>query len=391
MLQDITIDELVVGMYVVQVLEQTGQVLIKTEGLVNSAAMIAQLKQRGVRRLQVDPSKQRKTDQPEVAAPTPEPISKTPIQQELGRAHQLYQAAKAVQQKAFSDILQGKAIELEPFQRCADGVIESVFRNQDALLCMTQIREKDSYLLEHSLNVSILMTIFAKHLGLPEDEIQQLATGALLHDIGKIRIPDHILHKPGKLTADEFVVMKSHVNHSTDILRQMTGLSELSIAVAAMHHERLDGGGYPQGLTSAQLPRYARMIAIVDTYDAITATRCYKAGQTNLTAFKILRKDSHSHFDAELVTKFIQAIGVYPVGSLVKLKSQKLAIVTESNWDEPAKPKVKVFYHCRFARHIEVQTLDLASPRHDDAIEAAVKPEDFGIDLIKFFRQSVLG
>ncbi len=170
-----------------------------------------------------------------------------------------------------------------------------------------------------------------------------------------------------------------------EILKQTAGISAISLDVAAAHHERLDGRGYPLGLTADNISLYARMIAIVDTYDAITAERVYKEGQTCLNALKILRKDSGTMFDAELVNRFIGAVGIYPPGTLVRLKSQKVALVTETNWDDATKPRLKTFYHAKFARYLEVQELDLASSKTDDAIEAVVKPEDYNIDLQKFF------
>jgi putative nucleotidyltransferase with HDIG domain len=393
-LKTIKIQDAIVGMYVVAVTKQQGNVQMTSEGWIRTEAVLQQLKAKGVLELQIDPSKQLPTAEESQAA---EPVSAVPaavthpgqpkvkLGPELNKAKHLYKEARDLQRKAFDDIASGKTIDAEPFRQCAEGFIESVFRNQDALLCMSRIRDKDAYLLEHSVNVSILMTVFAKHLQLAPEVIEQLATGALLHDIGKIKVPDQILHKPGKLSDDEFVVMREHVVFSREILKQTAGISAISLDVAAAHHERLDGRGYPLGLTAPDISLYARMIAIVDTYDAITAKRVYKEGQTCLNALKILRKDSGTMFDAELVGRFIGAVGIYPPGTLVRLKSQKVGLVTETNWDDATKPKLKTFYHAKFARYIEVQELDLASNKIDDAIEAVVKPEDYGIDLPKFF------
>jgi len=391
--QTVSIQHLVPGMYVVAVQKQQGKVEIKTEGWVRTAAIIAQLQKKGVLEVLIDPSKTLANDQQNPKQPVPETTenkkSKQSYEQELAQAQSLYQQAKSLQKKAFADIQAGMPLDLQPFQDCANGFIESVFRNQDALMCISRIREKDAYLLEHSVNVSILMTIFAKALGFDQELIQQLATGALLHDIGKIKVPDHILNKPGRLDPDELQEMRNHVIYSYEVLEAIPGFSPVSLDVAAVHHERLDGQGYPLGLQNQQISQYGRMIAIVDTYDAITATRCYKEGQTGISALKIMKKEAGG-YDQDLLAKFIQALGVHPVGTLVKLKSQKLAIVLRSNADEPLKPVVKVFYHTKFRHYLEVTELDLAQARVNDEIEAAVLPEDFGIDLIRFFRQSVL-
>ncbi|WP_337843440.1 HD-GYP domain-containing protein [Rheinheimera sp.] len=394
----VSIDQLVPGMYVVAVLKQKGRVEIKTEGWVRTDAIIAQLKKKGVLELLTDPSKDLNQSKETTELPASEPVSAAagtkrsrvvPYSKELEQAQVLYQQAKGLQKKAFADIQAGRPLALQPFVDCANGVIESVFRNQDALLCISRIRDKDAYLLEHSVNVSILMTIFAKQLGFEQELIQQLATGALLHDMGKIKVPDHILNKPGRLDPEELQEMRNHVIYSFELLESIAGLSQASLDVAAVHHERLDGKGYPLGLKDQQISQYGRMIAIVDTYDAITATRCYKEGQSGITALKIMKKESHS-YDQELLAQFIQAIGIHPVGTLVKLKSQRLAIVLKANLVDPLKPVVKVFYHTKFRHYLEVQELDLAQAKVDDEIEAAVMPEDFDIDLMRFFRQSVL-
>jgi len=392
------IDELEPGMYVVAVHKQKGNLEIKTQGWVRTLAVIAQLKKKGVLEVTVDLTKTLNDAAKTPAAAATAPVSadsakkreKVSFEQELGQANVLYQQAKSLQKKAFADIKAGRELNLSLFQDCATGFIDSVFRNQDALLCISRIREKDAYLLEHSVNVSILMTIFAKQLGFDEALIQQLATGALLHDMGKIKVPDAILNKPGKLTAEEFAEMRRHVVYSKEILEQIPGLSPVSLDVAAVHHERLDGKGYPLGLSEQQISVYGRMISIVDTYDAITAQRCYKEGQSGISALKILKRETPHSYDPVLLAQFIKAIGIHPVGTLVKLTSQKLGIVTKSNEEDPLRPVLKVFYNCKFKRYIEVAVLDLASNRVDDEIEGAVMPEDFGIDLMRFFRQSVL-
>ncbi len=396
-LKVLSIAELQPGMYVVAVHKQKGKVEIKTQGWARTAAVIAQLKQKGVLELVVDLSKS--LDQPQaevIPAFEPAPAAsdrsreKVSFEQELDQANLLYQQAKGLQKKAFADIQAGRELNLQQFQDCATGFIDSVFRNQDALLCISRIREKDAYLLEHSVNVSILMTIFAKQMKFDEELIQQLATGALLHDIGKTLIPDSILNKPGKLTAEEFTEMRRHVVYSKEILDKIPGLSPISIDVAAVHHERLDGKGYPSGLADQQISVYGRMIAIVDTYDAITAQRCYKEGQTGISALKILKRESPRSYDPVLLTQFIKAIGIHPVGTLVRLNNEKLGIVIKANEQDPLRPVLKVFYNCKFKRYIEVSIVDLANTKVDLEIEGAVMPEDFGIDLIRFFRQSVL-
>lgn len=406
MLQRVAIDELKVGMFVEAVTRQKGALKIKTRGRVKSQASIDKLRAQGILELAIDlenidptlepqpsaePEAQQatSTDKAQQQRPQADPTARSrSFDKEIANATKLYQQAKKLQKKAFSDVQAGRKVNCKDMEKVADAFIDSIFKNQDALTCMTRIREKDAYLLEHSVNVSVLMTILAKHMLLPRPLIHELATGALLHDIGKIKIDDSVLHKPGKLTDEEMKQMQSHVVYSKEILEQSGGLSEVSLDIAANHHERLDGGGYPNGYTADELSMYARMIAIVDSYDAMTADRCYKEGMNPINAFKRLMKDTGSCFDATLVQKFIQAIGVHPVGTLVKLKSSKLGIVTQTNFVEPLKPVVKVFYHVRSNMYTEIRDIDLATSV--DEIDCCVKPENFKIDLAKFFKTAIL-
>lgn len=402
MLEQISIDELVPGMYVEKVIEQTGKLKIKTEGYVRSDKTISQLRRSGILTLEIDPSKTlqaQKAEEEKAVSETEEPkqadaydpTEKTAsLSSELNKASRLYSEALSYQEKVFQDIAEGRALNPEPAKDIASSFIDSIFRNQDALACMTQIREKDSYLLEHSVNVSILMSILAKHLHMDKDVIHELATGALLHDIGKIKVPDAILNKPGKLTDEEFRVMRSHVTHSAAILKKAPGVSRIAFDVAANHHERLDGNGYPRGLSATQLSMYARMISIVDAYDAMTANRCYKEGLNTIIAFRILKKDSNVHFDAHLVDKFIQALGPHPVGSVVKLDSGKLAFVSETNFEFPLQPMVKTFYHTKLNQYTELKDIDLSNKRTRDQIIENVRPEDYKIDLNRFFKAKIL-
>ncbi|MFT4928536.1 MAG: HD-GYP domain-containing protein (c-di-GMP phosphodiesterase class II) [Phenylobacterium sp.] len=406
MLKRISIDDLSIGMYVEAVTKQTGAAKIKTRGRVGSQKVIDKLRAQGILQLAIDPENvlpQQKTEQTPAAAPeseaVPEPAPEPKVEidptkrtvgfeQEVGKASQLYSQAKKLQKLAFADALSGRKINTKGMEKVASGFIDSVFRNQDALTCMTQLKEKDDYLLEHSVNVSILMTILAKHMKLDKERIHELATGALLHDIGKVKIDDKILHKPGKLTKPEMKEMQKHALYTREILQNADGIAPVSLEVACNHHERLDGSGYPRGLTAEKISIPTRMIAIVDSYDAMTADRCYKDGMNPINAFKLLKRDIKTCFDETVVNLFIQAIGIHPVGTLVQLKSQKLGIVIQTNFVDPLKPVVKVFYHAKFNHHTEIRDIDLT--QSNDSIESCVKPESFKIDLKKFFKTAVL-
>ncbi|MDN3381879.1 HD-GYP domain-containing protein [Pseudoalteromonas sp. APC 3358] len=393
----IPVGQLLPGMFVQSVTRQTGSIKIKNQGWVKTQAGINNLIKAGILEVEIDPDKTLIESVPEkapIAVPATkikrDPWQKThSAEQEMGKAKKLYDEAKTLQIKAFKDIKAGRDIDIAPFKELASGFMDSVFRNQDALACLTQMRQKDAYLLEHSINVSILMGIFAKHLGIEKNIIVELTTGALLHDIGKIKIPDEILNKPGRFTDDEFKIMKMHSLFSKEILEE-SGLTGVAVDIAGMHHERLDGKGYPFGKKGDEISQYVRMASIVDVYDALTAERVYKAGMEPIKAFKILKDGCPDSFDPVLLNKFIQCIGIHPVGTLVRLSSQKVGLVTESNPSTPLKPIVKTFYSAKHSRYTEIKDIDLSNKKTLDTLESAVKPKEYNIDLERFYKNSIL-
>jgi len=306
------------------------------------------------------------------------------ISEEIGRAKRLHKEAQHLVTHVLHDVKLGKCVDIEPFDKIADGIVESVLSNHNALACLGRIRDKDNYLLEHSINLAVLMGIFAKTLHIDRVTMQDAIVGAMLHDIGKVMIPDGILNKPGKLNDDEFAVMKNHVMFSRDMLKKSPGISQLTINVAAQHHERIDGSGYPQGLHDCDICREGKMCAIADVYDAITADRVYHKGITPTAALKKLLEWSGTHFDKNLVHHFIRAIGIFPVGSLVELKSQRLGIVLDAAEKDQRMPVVKVIYNSKKKQYLPVETIDLSRPSVQDEIIKAVDPSHFGIRINDF-------
>lgn len=396
------ISQLAVGSYVVGIADQTGSFKIKNPGWVRDFSAIEALIHRGVQRVIVDTSKQlpspdelkaakqnkilkdKKAEQNAAEeARKDTQFEKQSFAEDFYRAQELFDEAKQVQSRVLEDIKQGRPIDSAPLFDLSNQTIDTIFHNSDAIACVVNIRLKDEYLLEHSTAVSILMTIFAKFLKIDRDIVTELAVGAFLHDVGKILIPDEIMNKPGRLTEAEFEVMKSHVVHSANIVRQTQGLSDLTRGIVANHHEKLNGVGYPRGLREDQIDRYSRMITICDIFDALTADRVYKDGMAQIKAFAILRQlAQRGELDAVLVDQFIKCLGVYPVGSLVKLDSEKLAIVEKVNKDNPIKPVVKVFFSLKQNTFLEAKDIDLALDETQQ-IEQGVRADDFDLDMNK--------
>lgn len=396
MLKEISIDELEPGMYVQKIVQQNGNLIIKSQGKVTSKGIVRNLKKKGIVRLLIDPGKQfvppeEPVEEPSVNAKPPHVESKTEKQTvsfeaEINYAKRLHDKGKGIQKRLLSSVAKNLPIDLKLPKEFAQHLVGSIDRNPNALMCLTKIREKDSYLLEHSLNVAVLLANFAKFIGIDELEVQELALSGFLHDIGKIKVPDEILHKPGRLTDEEMDIMRKHVDYGINTLKEME-LPEHIVRTMAEHHERLDGLGYPRGAKGDEISLFGRMIAIVDTYDAITAHRCYKAGMPSQRALKILLEDSPVKYDLELVQKFVKCVGVYPVGSLVKLTGEQVAMVVQQRPDSPLKPIVKVFYSTRSETYMAIKDIDLNQSQYK--IEKAVLPEDFGIDFNRFFEEKI--
>lgn len=378
------LSDLAVGHYVVKIMLQSGNYNLAKPSYIKSQQVIDKLASKGVQTVLIDPDRTLHQSVLPVATSATQPNDKISRQQlikaDVLRAKMIFDDSKAISAKVFNDVQSGREIELAPVLDITETAMKEVFKNSSALACVINIREKDHYLLEHSVSVSVLMCIFARHLGIDPTTTHQLAVGAFLHDIGKIKVPSHILHKPGKLTDDEFEIMKTHVNHSIDAIEKTPNISPLSLSVAAQHHEKLDGNGYPFKLNADDISLYGRMISICDIFDALTANRVYKAGYSHIKSFSILRNLAKlNHLDSQLVDKFIKCMGVYPVGSLVELHSHKLAIIEEHNADDPTRPLVKTFYDVDQKGYQAAKSIDLTCD--DDFIVKGVRPDDFNLDM----------
>lgn len=310
-------------------------------------------------------------------------IKSSSLNQELERATKLHHAALDLISGAMGHAKSGQAVDTAPFEEMADNFMDSVVRNQNALACLSRIREKDNYLMEHSVNVAVLMSILGKHLQLERTYLHQCVTGALLHDIGKILIPDEVLHKPGKLTDDEFTTMKKHAEYSEAILKRNDKFSIVSINVAGQHHERLDGQGYPRGLSGDDISKEAKMASVVDIYDAITADRVYHKGLTPSNALKRMLDWCGPHLDTGYVHSFIKAIGVYPVGSFVKLNNNMGGVVIEEN-SNSLQPVVKILYNLERQQYSPIKICDLSQDDENLKITQVLDHNDYNIELKDF-------
>lgn len=318
--------------------------------------------------------------QPDGSALTP----KVGLEKERQQAQKIYAEAKGLVTDILNNVKVGKAIDVGPVEELADEINSSVLNNHNALLCLAAIREKDQYLLEHSINVGILMGIFTRFLGYEQEMIHQLVTGALLHDIGKIRVPSRILNKPGKLSDDEWGEMKRHVAYGQEVLLKSEGITEVALSICGMHHERLDGSGYPLALEEFKINNYGRLAAIVDIYDAMTADRVYHKGKTPAEAMTFLHELAGHHLDRKLVTQFSRCMSVYPVGTFVQLNNGKAGVVVSTVSDTPDTPIVNVFYDVKTRLIEKAVSFDLSLEKNEFTIVEALDPEEFGVNTNDF-------
>jgi putative nucleotidyltransferase with HDIG domain len=253
----------------------------------------------------------------------------------------------------------GRSVDSLAAKQVVREMAASIMRNPDALLLLTLLNDKDNYTTFHSIDVCILSLAFGRHLGVEEEELNVLGLGALLHDIGKMRIPPEVLNKAGRLSDSEFQLMKGHVQEGVEILSGTRGIPQAALEVVQRHHERFDGRGYLQGLEGKDIGLFGSIAGIADVYDAVTSERVYHPAITPYEALKHLYQWKNRDFDEALVLGFIQCIGIYPVGSLVSLSTGDLALVVAVNPDHRLRPTVKLLMDSQGERYETPVTVDL--------------------------------
>lgn len=288
-----------------------------------------------------------------------------PLSEELDKAREVTRMVRNTVESLFRDAQLGRNLDAQRIDTAVRSVHESLDRNPGALLSLVQIKRADEYTYMHSVAVSALMAQLAKTLGLNEAEQHQAATAGLLHDIGKVGVPNQILNKPGRLTEDEFTTVRNHPRNGHELLARGGEFDEVALDVCLHHHERIDGRGYPDRLKGDEITRFAKMGAICDIYDAISSNRSYKAAWTPFESLRQMASWGKGHLDPDIFRAFVQSIGVYPVGSIVKLKSNRLAIVTEQDINELRKPMLKAFYSTQLHERIEPRFIRLGKGQEE--------------------------
>jgi putative nucleotidyltransferase with HDIG domain len=312
------------------------------------------------------------------------------IGSDMAAIRQLYSNAVAAAEVAWESAATEGQPDLPAALQTVEGLADAVTQNRTALVALTAMRSYDNYTFTHMVNVSILTMGQARALGIEGRLLREFGLSALMHDIGKVRTPKEILNKPDKLTDDEFVIMRRHTVDGAEILRRTPEMPILAPVVAFEHHLRVDGSGYPLGVKRAGLNVGTMLCGISDVYDAMRSQRAYQQAFPTDRILAVLKRNDGSQFDQNLVRRFVQLLGIYPPGNLVRLGSGEVAVVTQVHAPDPHRPRVRVLFSKDGTR------LDLPHDRNlwessqpdgsADTVAAPVEPRDYGIDPLDYLQ-----
>lgn len=313
------------------------------------------------------------------------------FEDELETATTTYDEAVVTVHEVMNYLRESDKLDVQGLETAVTPMVNSILRHPAALSCLVRLQKKDDYLYHHSLASLVWATVLGRHIGLNHDDLNVIALGALLLDVGKIRLPDEMLRKPDKLDEGETMLMRRHIELGLDILSESRDLDQRVKEMVAHHHERYNGGGYPRGLKGSQIPVFGRVAGIVDAYDAMITPRPYAEPMSSYEAFRQLRAVADVDFQAELIDQFIQAIGVFPTGTLVELNTGEVAVVTKQNRVRRLRPEVMVIMNREKDIMESFSIVDLNDDRFANEghyslwIERGLAPGSFGIEPREFF------
>jgi HD-GYP domain-containing protein (c-di-GMP phosphodiesterase class II) len=285
-------------------------------------------------------------------------INKLSMTNEYEKSYDAFKSSRRKTKSILDEITFSDIINIKEAREAVETCLESIVRNPNAMLWMSRIREAESYTADHSLNVCILCITFGRYLGYDKDELFTLGMCGLLHDVGKMRVPETVLNKASKLSDKEWKVMRAHVIFGRNLLMSSPGIGQ-SVDVAYSHHERIDGTGYPRGLDGSQISVYTKIVSIVDSFDAMTAERKYSKSMTSSAAVKEIYRCKGTQFDEKLALQFIEIIGMYPPGTVVELSNGCLGIVLERSQKFQRLPKVLLLKDAA-GKSVKKEVIDLS-------------------------------
>jgi len=316
------------------------------------------------------------------------PALQTGLRQEVSHALPLVRETRKLTLQLFKNARMGRSIDTRQARESVSALTDSVLRNPYALLWLAQLKTKDEYTFYHSLSVCAIALAVGRQMGLQRSVLEELGLGAFLHDIGKMRIPAHILQKETPLDADERSLLRRHPRYGVEIVDAAPNFPGVSRDIIYGHHERIDGSGYMEGITGDQIAPLTHLVAICDTYDAVTSERPYKAAISSVQAMSLLNAERGKRFDNDMVQRFIQSVGIYPVGTLLELSTGEAGMVTRVNPKARLRPQVLVLTSSEGGRLKKPKTIDLSKTGEDASgssltVARAIRNGAYGIDTGK--------
>jgi HD-GYP domain-containing protein (c-di-GMP phosphodiesterase class II) len=281
-------------------------------------------------------------------------------------------------------------VDVRQLEAPVTNMVESILRNQDACIRLTTLKGINDYSYTHCIDSSILATTFGRYLGLPKEDLIALAWGALLFDIGKVKLPKELLTRKDNLTDEEFTIIKKHIDYSVALINEMDGIPKEAAEIAFTHHERFDGSGYPSGLKESAIPVFGRIAGLVDTYDAITNQRPHAQPVSPHHAINKLYEWRNTAFLEELVEAFIKCLGIYPIGTLIELTTGQIGIVISQNRIRHLRPKIMLILDSNKVAYGIYPVIDLFSETEDDegnplGIKDVLEPRSYDIEPSEYY------
>jgi putative nucleotidyltransferase with HDIG domain len=310
-----------------------------------------------------------------LAVKTSRQVERVPVAVELAKAVKICAKSKEAVTSMFNEARMGKSVDTVAAQHLVEEISDSISRNPGALISLARLKTADDYTYMHSVAVCALMIALAKQLGLDDEQTRAAGIAGLLHDLGKALMPMAVLNKPGKLTDAEFAIIKSHPVEGHRMLLGGSDVNPIALDVCLHHHEKMDGSGYPEHLKGDEISLFAKMGAVCDVYDAITSNRPYKLGWDPAESLRKMAEWTKGHFEPTIFQAFVKSLGIYPVGSLLRLSSGRLGIVVEQSEKSLLTPHIKVFFSTKANARIAPEVIDLSRPGCKETIAGREDPD----------------
>jgi putative nucleotidyltransferase with HDIG domain len=396
-IKKISIDDLIPGMFLCDVFNREDILLLSADSVITNNDQIAALRRQGVVNVYINTGKGKDiikkisgNDENQVSD-----LRENEYYKEMEKARNIHRQTIDAAREALDSIKKGRSFSVSQIEEASQNIVESILRNPDALISLCQIRGYDEYTYTHSVNVSVLTTSMASTMGYNRDQLLEIGVGGMLHDIGKMRVPESILNKPGKYTDWEFNMMKKHPEYGMEIVKDKKNISEFSKKLIIQHHERYNGKGYPRRLKGAEIDEIGLIGAVADVYDALTSNRVYRAAWTPQKALAVIFQGCDEEYSRNIVERFTRQMGIYPVGSFVRLVSGEMGIVTHVDKGQLLLPAVLILFDSSGNRLAKPVEYDLLKKKNEPdgksySIQISLNPGAYGVEIAEYIDEKAL-